>query len=292
MLKTLVWTADTLERLTRDSGALGRGLIKRLTPQVEALVDVRRSELDDVTGIRPDRLDLMSLRASGRPWNALAAVAEQLARAETDLEFLAYELIELNPDLAWRLFHLSVLGAVMVALRANRGKIRWAAPLAASQVSGPQFRATMPDGLMRDVWFEAAAAESYYGVESLYRLATATVARNDRNVGADIMLIRPAERALILECKWSPHGPYVGRDGFHQAAGYALQARARLVHSAWSFVVGPSEVVPGTSYSLAAWDETAVMLGTTNINFVAPLVGAFLQNEPELGLVGQPHLAS
>jgi hypothetical protein len=98
--------------------------------------------------------------------------------------------------------------------------------------------------------------------------------------------MRPSERALIFECKWSAWGPYVGRDGIHQAASYALQARAQLVRSARSYVVGPAEVVPETSYSLAAWDEIEVILGTTNIDFISPLVGNFLRNESEPALVG------
>jgi hypothetical protein len=278
-LTALVWTANALDTLTRDTRALGSALVDRLAPQVTALVEVSRSRLEDVTAIRPDRLDLMSLGASGRPWSALAAVASEIARAETDLEFLAFEVIEPDPELAWRLFHLSALGAVLIALKADRGSIRWLAPLAASQVSGPQFQATMPDGLKWDVWFEAGGAELYYGVESLYRRSTAAVARNDRSMGADIMLVRPSERALIFECKWSAHGPYVGRDGFHQAASYALQARAELVQSVWSYVVGPSEVVPETSSSLLAWDQTSVVLGTTNIDSIGLLVDRFLRNE-------------
>jgi hypothetical protein len=280
VLQTLVWTANTLERLTRDSGVLGPDLTERLTPQIGALVNVCKTELNDVTGIRPDRLDLMSLRASGRPWSALAAVAEQLTRAETDLEFLAFELIEPEPGLRPKLFHLSVLGATLMALETDRAKIRSSAPLTASDVSGPQFQARMPDGTQWDLWFEAFGAMSYYGVESPYRQATASVVGNDRSTGADLMLVRPSERALILECKFSPRASYVGRDGFHQVASYALQARAQLVRSAWSYVVGPAEIVPETSYSRAAWEETGVILGTTNIEFIPLLVSSFLRNEP------------
>jgi hypothetical protein len=215
-------------------------------------------------------------------------VAADLTRAETDLGFLAYELIEPDPNLRWRLFHLSVLGATLIALRANGARIQWSAPLAVSEVKGPQFQATMPDTTKWDVWFEAGGAMSYYSVESPYRGATSSVVGNTQGTGADIMLVRPSERALILECKWSAHAPYVGRDGFHQAASYALQARAQLVKSAWSYVIGPSEVVTETSYSLAAWDETAVILGATNIDFITTLVDSFLRDDPAL-LHGEHH---
>lgn len=277
-LTALVWTANALKRLVREAQPLGKALVGRIIPTVKALVEVAGSELTDVTSLRPDRLDLMSLRTSGRPWSNLAEVAGNLIRAETDLEFLAYEIIEPDPELQWRLFHLSVLGTTLIALKTSGARVRWSAPLAASEVSGPQFQATMPDGLKWDLWFEASRAISYYGAESPYRRATASVKGNDRNTGADIMLVRPSERALILECKWSANGPRVGRDGFHQAASYALQARAQLVHSAWSYVVGPSEVVTETSYSSAAWDEASVILGVTNIEFLVDLVNSFIRD--------------
>src|SRR5208282_5182403 len=175
VLTTLVWTAEAIDRIVRESGALGKALVDRIAPFVNALVHVSISDLADVVAIRPDRLDLSSLRASGRPWSALGEVAEELIRAETDLEFLAYEIIEPIPELAWRLFHLSVLGAVLQALRASRGKIRWLNPLAASRVPGPKFEVVMPDGLKWDVWFEASGADSHYGVPSLYRDATEKV---------------------------------------------------------------------------------------------------------------------
>lgn len=281
-LTTLVWCANTLERRTREAYPLGKALIDRIARPVKALVNISRSELADVPSVRPDRLDLASLRSSGRPWTNLAQMAANLTRAETDLSFLAYELIEPDPDLRWRLFHLSVLGATLMALKARGAKIRWTAPLAASVVKGPQFQATMPDTSKWDIWFEAAGAMSYYGVESPYRKATSSVVGDKKNTGADLMVVRPEERAFILECKWSGYPPYVGRDGFHQAASYALQARAQLVTSAWSYVIGPSEVIPETSYSLAAWDETAVILGSANIDSIAKIVDSFLQGDPGL----------
>lgn len=289
-LTALVWTANTLKRLTREARLLGKELVDSIALQVKALADIASSELTDVVSVRPDRLDLMSLRTSGRPWSGLAEVASNLIRAETDLEFLAYELIEPDPELRPKLFQLSVLGATLMALRANGARIRWSAPVTVSEVSGPQFQATMPDGTKWDLWFEAFGVMSFYGVESPYRQATASVIGYDLSTGADLMLVRPSERALILECKWSPRGTYVGRDGFHQAASYALQARAQLVHSAWSFVVGPAEVVPETSYSVAAWNETAIILGITNINFITSLVRDFLRNESKPGLTSSSEL--
>jgi hypothetical protein len=281
-LKTLAWTAATLERMAREARPLGPDLIARLRAPVNALAVIARSELLGVSGIRPDRLDLISLRASGRPWSNLADVASDLARAETDLEFLAFELIEPDPELDWRLFHLSVLGALLKALRTKGAHIGWLAPLAAAQLSGPQFRVTLPGGAEWDLWFEAAGATGHYGAESIYGQATAAITGNRGTTGADLMLIAPGKRALIIECKWSPEVSRVGRDGFHQAASYALQARAQLAKSVWSYVVGPSEIVSGISHSMGTWNEAAVILGCINIDFIPIVVDNFLREDPEI----------
>ena len=125
-------------------------------------------------------------------------------RAETDLEFLAFELIEPDPDLEWRLFHLSVLGQVL-ATRQLGGRVRWSAPLSAAESSGPQFNITIGQDRW-DLWFEASVAPRYYRATSPYKMTTAGVRSAQRSIGADVMLCLPGKRALMLECKWSEFG--------------------------------------------------------------------------------------
>ncbi|MEV1143237.1 hypothetical protein, partial [Micromonospora sp. NPDC049799] len=241
-LQTLAWTARKLGRMARDVRAIAPLLVGRIEHPVLTMVDVVKSDLSDVEALPPDRIDLRSLAHSGRPWSSLAMVATSLVRAETDLEFLAFELIEPNTDLDWRLFHLSVLGEVLATVRSLGGNVRWNAPLGAGESPGPQFQLTIGQCLW-DLWFEASAAARYYQVASPYKAATTGVSSVQRAIGADILLCLPGERALMLECKWSAFGSYVGRDGYHQASSYLIEARSGFADNAWSYVIGPEEVV-------------------------------------------------
>ncbi|HSX65923.1 hypothetical protein [Nocardioides sp.] len=275
-LRALAWTARSLERIVRDVRPVAPLLVGRVDAPVVAMLDVTEQDLGGVEVMRPDRLDLRSLAGSGRPWSGLAPVADAVVRAETDLEFLAFELIEPDPELEWRLFHLSVMGEVLTSLRTLGGRVRWRAPLSASGSSGPQFQITVGQEHW-DLWFEAAGAARYYGGVSPYREATSGVARNQRSIGADIMLSLPGKRLLMFECKWSPLATYVGRDGYHQAVSYAVEARSGLAQDAWSFVIGPEEVVTQRSEFDLGWPDATAVVGACSINDVSDLVRGVVQ---------------
>jgi hypothetical protein len=281
-LTALAWTSNKLTAALSDIRDMSPSLHAAVVAPIEILRRVVETDLASVAAIRPDRLDLLSLASSGRPWSGVATVAEVLVRAETDLEYLAFELIQPDPDLEWRLFHLAVLGYLILALRGCGGRVRWVAPLTAAQTPGPQFRIEMRDGATWDLWFEGAGASAHYSYPSLYREAVRGVLTANRSIGADIMLIHPGERALLLECKWSAVGTRVGRDGFHQAAGYALEARSGLVEQAWSFVVGPEEIVRDRSASLEALVPMSVIMGSTSVRHLPAIVNAFLIGDPQL----------
>lgn len=276
VLRTLAWTARALEHLVRDVRPVAPLLVGRIERPQVAMMEVVEQELPDVESIRPDRLDLRAMAGSGRPWSALATVAEAIVRAETDLEFLAYELIEPDPDLEWRLFHLSVLGAVLASVRRLGARVSWRAPLSGAYATGPQFQIAIGQDRW-DLWFEAAGASRYYGYVSPYQRATSGVARNQRSIGADIMLSLPGKRSLMLECKWSSLGTYVGRDGYHQAAAYAIEARSGLGHDAWSYVVGPEEIVVERSEIVLDWPGGQTVVGACNIHHLYGLVAALTQ---------------
>lgn len=76
----------------------------------------------------------------------------------------------------------------------------------------------------------------------------------------------------MFECKWSVDGTYVGRDGYHQASSYLVEARAGIATDAWSYVIGPAEVVSARSETELAWPGGAAVLGAVNIDHVAQLV--------------------
>lgn len=270
-LQVLAWTATRLDGMVHDLSNVARHLIGRVQPGVLAMVEVVRQELPDVEIVRPDRLDIRALSTSGTPWSLLARVAEELLRAETDLQFLAFQIIEPVPELEWRLFHLSVLGEVLAAMRSLGGQVRWTAPLSASEAPGPQFQVRLGRDVW-DVWFEASGAPKHYGVLSPYRKATASVGGAQQSIGADILLCLPRAQALALECKWSASSGYVGREGYHQASSYLVEIRAGIADDARSYLVGPEEVVPRLSEAMLDWPGGLATVGSCNISHIAELV--------------------
>lgn len=270
-LRVLAWAAKRLGQMLEDVRPVAKLLAGNAEPPIATMIEVVEQHLDDIEIYRPDRLDVRSLASSGTPWSTLASIANTLLRAETDLEHLAYEIIEPQPDLVWRLFHLSVLGEVLASVRSLGGRVKWVAPLSAAQASGPQFYVSI-GGDTWDLWFEASAASRWYGVDSPYRAAVAGVAVGQKSIGADIMLCLGGKRALSFECKWSADGQYVGRHGYHQASSYLVEARSGLAHNVWSYVIGPSEVVPVQSQSTLGWSGGAAVVGVGNIEHVEQLV--------------------
>jgi hypothetical protein len=270
-LRVLVWTAHRLDAILQDVLPVAKLLVSRVEEHIIAMAEVANQEITQVEADRPDRLDIRSLASSGTPWSTLAAVADELLRAETDLEFLAYEIIEPLPDLQWRLFHLSVLGEVLSTLRDLGGRVRWTAPLSASSASGPQFNITVGQDIW-DLWFEASGAARRYGIESPYRAATAGVETVQRHIGADVMLCLRGKRALMFECKWSADGKYIGRDGYHQASSYLVEARSGIANDVWSYIIGPEEVVAGQSEAKLNWPWGSAVVGVGNIGHIDQLV--------------------
>lgn len=277
-VRTLSWLSNQLQENIKAVGDLApeltTELIRRVGPIGEALV-----EYTDSVGPRPDRLDLMSLATAGYPWQSVSHVAELVVRASSDPEFIAYELIAPTPADTWRLFHLATFGMTLRALHAHRFVAEWHKPVGGS-ASGAHVTSMGPSGRQFDLWFEGGAARQHYQLApSPYGESVAGIAGAGGRIGTDVLLVEPHHRALLLECKWSTDPRYVGRYGYHQAASYALEARAGLAESVWSFVVGPQEVVPETSYSTALEASLGVVLGSTSPSRISDVVAAFLAND-------------
>jgi hypothetical protein len=200
-----------------------------------------------VEGGRPGRADLRGVRSVGAPWSDLAEVASRLVALEADLELLALELVAPDPSLAWRLFHLAVLGEVLHSLRTSGAQVASLRPLGASK-SGPAFSVTDCDGEEWDLWFEAAGAWSYYEREEPYKNAAAGVAGAGSALGCDLMLAQLDRRALLIECKYSSEGSVVARGGYLQALAYAAEA-SEMSGAVTSVVVGPEGVVESPGWT-------------------------------------------
>jgi hypothetical protein len=279
-LATLAWVVGELTALLDDVGsqspATAELLQERIAPAAAVL-----STRSTATALRPDRLDLLALGSSGYPWRSVAGVADVLVRSQVDPEFVAYELIAPDPEVTWRLFHLATYGMVIRALRNHRFVVTWRRPLAGSR-PGPQVEALSPSGARFDLWFEAAAARTWYDLPpSTYRDAVASIDGAGGSIGVDVMLVEHPDRALLLECKWGTEPSYVGRYGYHQSASYALDALNGVAAAVWSFVVGPHDVVPDTNVAAQLVDPLGVVLGSTAPGRIGDVVSAFLGNDPD-----------
>jgi hypothetical protein len=234
----------------------------------------------EVTPLQPDRSDLIALNGSGHPWRSVALVAERLLRAARDPEFIAFDLLAPEPDNASRLFHLGIFGLVIRALANHRFLVTWRRPIS-GQRPGAQIEAVSPTGARFELWFEAGAARAAHGLPpAAYQQAVRGIAGVGGVIGADVMLIEPGRRVLLLECKYSANPTYVGRDGFHQAASYALDAMNGIVdEQTWSFVIGPQEVVADVS-AVELDQHPGVVLGSASPLHMADVVSAFLTDDP------------
>lgn len=187
---------------------------------------------------RPSRVELSAMRGEGPPWSAAADVGATLLLAEGPTEEFAFRLLAPEAALRPLLFHLGVMGAVLQALEAAGAAVVSLRPLGAGG-KGPAYRATRDD-IQWDIWFEAGGAWAYYDVEEPYREATSAMPIAYQPLGADVMLIVPHERAVVIECKYPITGDasYIARHGYHQALTYAVEARL-LAERISAIVVGP-----------------------------------------------------
>lgn len=250
-------------------------LLERIGPPIAAM---RRAvaHLDDPGPVRPDRADLRSLRSSGQPWPVVSRIAEFIARVDADPAFVAFELLSPESDLAPRLFHLNIFGEVLRALRQGGLRCVWLSPIGGAR-SGPRIQCVDRYGLVVDLWFEAAGLRKHYALgDGAYVRATRRIPGAGRPIGADIALVSRARNAvLLLECKWSADPSYVARDGFHQAASYALEARDGLAEKVWSFIVGPAEIIAEPNLTTLPEPQSSIVLGSVSCDHVPALVDAF-----------------
>lgn len=276
---TLAWTVERLEEVIRQAR---KG---RMLPEVEPALDEPLSAAREALALtempetlpRPDRHDLEALTTSGRPWSYVEAVTSKVVRSETDLMWFAEQMLSPDADLHWRLFHLASLGHLLSALRKHQARISWRAPMGAGS-TGPHFVARLPDGTNVDVWFETAGANKYYSGASpgLYSETVKPVHGAERGIGADLGLYIPSRRhAMLFEVKFSWFGPYISRNGFHQAAAYVLDAGNHW-ERVWSYILGPEERVSGTSRVAVPQRHGDAALGATSIAGLDELISDFL----------------
>ena len=116
----------------------------------------------------------------------------------------------------------------------------------------------------------------------MYRAVVSNIVGVGSPLRSDVLIIDYPNRALILECKWSASPSYVGRDGYHQAASYALDALNGLAEEVWSFVVGPQELIPSPNVATEAWESTKLVLGSVSTQSLDTVIEAFLERNPNI----------
>ncbi len=280
-ISALSWLADHLNSILSSVAKISPILTARIRPQVDALKDVAMEYTWPSVPDEPDRFELHALRSSGEPWRSVAETTAQVIASKNSPEMLAFELLEPDVEMRSALFHLTTFGYLINALKQQRFSIVSESILHGSR-DRPQIRAIHSDKGSWDLWYEARQMRSRYGAkQSAYRSAVRGISYLEKSIGYDVLLISPGERALILECKWSDRPEYVGRNGFHQASSYALDARNGLAKEVWAFIVGPEEIVPTVSVAKGLETDMSVVLGSTPVSGLAVVLERFLSGDED-----------
>lgn len=260
LVTTTRWTIETVDETLKEVHRLGAEMVPESDP-LRARVAAARAALEieplaSSHPTAPSRLDLVALRTSGRPWKTVAGVAEALQVVTKDPGRLADLALDPDPALADRLFHIAVLGQLIHDLRASGWRFT-VTSLPGAPTGGPHLEAIAPNGEQWDLWYEMSGAWTHYNVPSPFATAARGLEGTGGPLGSDIALVLPHQRALIVECKFSDDPTYVGRGGYEQALAYMVEALTGLVTEVAGFVVGPDELITGTSQvSTAVGDLT------------------------------------
>lgn len=275
------WTIERLSQVVADADRLDEDILGPLARQrFDVAVSVLSAEpLASAVPSIAGRADLQALRSAGRPWNGVAAIAADLMRIDHDPLSIAELALDPDPALADRLFHVAVLGALLVDLRARGWSIA-VMSLPGSPDGRPQFRTTSPLGDDWDVWFEMAGAWSFYGVPAPYPPAAAGITGTGGPLGADIALVRPGDRAVVIECKYSDNPSYVGRAGYEQTLAYMAEAKTGLVREVSGIVVGPAEVVQETGRTITSAGPVAITSPDALVGVALEFAGLSMAETP------------
>jgi hypothetical protein len=258
MCSVLRWSIDQLAGIRHDAVRVEDSLRSVAEVQLRAAFSLRsQPPLDAAAGVRPAPADIRALSRSGWPWTKLAPVAEMLtAQAGEDLLTFARQHLLPDEKIRWRLFHLGVLGKLLMVLRGRGASVTSLRPLSGASSPGPAYLVELA-GRRWDLWFEAAAIWGYYGQASPYQaLVGPALGHSGTPLGVDILLIRPGEQAYALECKYGKLG-YIAREGYLQAMTYAQELQRHHVENVASYVVGPDPKL--NSREELAWDDDMII---------------------------------
>jgi hypothetical protein len=245
LLESLSWTLEQLVwswKLVDAADAVFPSVCKQIRVG-ERVLEFLSSQ--SVEPVRPNTIVMATLRREGRIYRIIERIAgTYLALNETPLANLAHELIWPDPEMRGRLFHLAVLGKLLLELRKAGGTLISTNPIREHSAK-PVYSFGIADARW-DVWFEASSVWRYHGVPAPYTLAMRGVDKRARPLSPDILVLRHPSRALVLECKHSANPEYVCR-GYMQASAYANEVHKQLATEVEALVVGPRDVVTKAS---------------------------------------------
>lgn len=272
LLTTLRWTIENLIEIHLGARRVLADIGAGLEPQINAVGELLHIEpVRSAEPIVPSVSDLTLLRGAGRPWGAVATVARLLRLLDHDQDDLANRLIDPDPAMADRLFHVAVLGLTLRTLRENRWSLR-PISLFGGTGSGPIISATSPAGELWDIWFEGSGAWTFYSATEPYPTGVQGIAGTGGPLGADIALFHADERAVLIECKFSLNPNYVGRQGYEQTLAYMGEALT-IVASCSGVLVGPSEIVSIPGLAATAIGDLHVVDPVAFTSVLPDLVG-------------------
>jgi len=263
LVTALRWSLEELKAVRNDAKSVVSKIDLEVEKELEALNSLESvGSIRDADPIAPNQSDIRSLESEGYPWVHLARLASRLRRIDEErITNLINHLILPSDDLRWRVFHLSVLGKILIKLK-DFFDVTSLRPISTSL--GPSYKVSSESSGEWDLWFEASGIWKYYDRESPYKEITKNTPSESRPIGGDIMLVRPLSKAIILECKYSKDISVVSRGGYQQVLAYAVEAFDALVDKVSSAVVGPTEVV-GSAAGIQTSVGEVFMLNPDNV---------------------------
>lgn len=272
LVAVLRWTLETLREVRRDALAVEPSVDLAARQQLDVAIGLLEEEpLASATSHRPARHDLTAVRREGRPWAAVATVAQELMELDVSLALWARRMVAPDPELRWRLFHLAVFGVLLRRLRETGAACISCRPLSAA-APAPAYDVRYDDGTRWDLWFEAGGLWSYYARWSPYMAATTNLPGANQPLNGDIVLVDPDRGALIIECKFSASASTVGRGGVPQLMAYMVESRTSVAPTVHGYVVAPSGV-PGARTTV---DAHTGRLGVTDPDQLGDVLVDFL----------------
>ncbi len=203
LITTLAWTLVRLARIRADALKLVPDIDMQVSRQLD--VAIRVSDSTIVSQAAPIRPSEQELRILGREGKSVERRVSRRPRGETPrhlAECTRRRAPAPDPEIRWRLFHLSILGIVLIGARNIGAKVTATAPLTRSSGSAA-FRILTEDGLSWDLWFEGETAWSAYGRSSPYLEVTKKLGGGQRPLSPDLLLVRGDNYAVSIECKYS-----------------------------------------------------------------------------------------